>query len=1037
MKLHLPLSLRKGLLSLLPLAMTLACSTAQAGIRHSDVLLQTYTDFGQNKGRYVVGSQVNALLEHIRTTDGGIAIPYTDGQAPYIISNEQGMINFSATVDGGPDAAIGPNMIATVAHNSSNSASYGDRVVGSEHALNYQAIDIRGTGFRLVAPDGMWGDSHDYMLQRQSKVQTDVIWNPVSTITDASELWGDYVYHSGGGAMGDWVNGQVINSSGPYSYIIGGVMSVTNVIKYGTHGSFVVQQELGYGTASEGASDTHPLPNAAREGDSGSPVYIYNKTTKQYEYLGAQEGINTPSKNWTAGNTAWTLETMESLNERVDMSTVTTVYLNAVATQGETVTSGNYSTTLYSGDVTDADGNVLASYNGVQTGVNTWKDLSDLKDTQTWYAYDNDRLQVGVADLFYTENLVFDAAVGSVNSIVLKDTVDLGAGYAEFNNGKFTISSEGSENNQFDHAGYVINEGAEVHLQLRNADTRMTEWRRTGAGDLYIDGTGDTNALLNVGGSGTTYLQQKDGYAAYNVLVNTGATVQIADVKQIARDFTFGTGGGTLDMNGNSMDWYTTNENVAADGFSINALTEEALITNEAGTSRLTYKQSGDTTYLGSFRDTKEGALVIDYQGGAGSTWTLHSIHTDLSNNSASGLTVSSGTVLLVGTNTVHGMGSATGQIAARLERANDWHYADAAMNVTVKSGAEFELGSHARLSGKVTVESGATYTMRESVQNRYEYVEGGVKEEDTSQYAAYYGHKGDIQLDGSMAVEFSEGTTATTTHEGNISGNGSLSVTAGTSGGIFVLDGDNSGFTGAKNLVSGGLIGETATSLGDTSDNKWVVGADAWIASHGESGSELLEQVDGSSTGTLALSSDTEQQLDMSGHGSLFLGAEIGEKVQYGTLGTDKELTAYGNTWRLGGGGGELVVNFRLTGDNDLVLGATENSTGVVTLTNTQNSFSGSITFAGTGVVLNALDGTLGGAKVDLLYCNSFAAQSAASIASNLGTNSSGLLIADNFASDDIDMSNHSNLALGAMGQVNLAGSITVADGADYRLGL
>lgn len=190
MKLHLPLSLRKGLLSLLPLAMTLACSTAQAGIRHSDELLQTYTDFGQNKGRYVVGSQVNALLEHIRTTDGGIAIPYTDGQAPYIISNEQGMINFSATVDGGPDAAIGPNMIATVAHNGSNSASYGERVVGSEHALNYQAIDIRGTGFRLVAPDGMWGATHDYMLQRQSKVQTDVIWNPVSSITDADELWG-------------------------------------------------------------------------------------------------------------------------------------------------------------------------------------------------------------------------------------------------------------------------------------------------------------------------------------------------------------------------------------------------------------------------------------------------------------------------------------------------------------------------------------------------------------------------------------------------------------------------------------------------------------------------------------------------------------------------------------------------------------------------------------------------------------------------------------------------------------------------------
>lgn len=1037
MKLHLPLSLRKSLLSLLPLAVTIACSVAQAGIRHSDVLLQTYTDFGQNKGRYVVGARVNALLEHIRQAEGGIAIPYTDGQQAFVISNAQGMIDFSAAVDGGPDAAIGPNIIATVAHNGSNSASYGDRVVGSEHAINYQAIDILGTSFRLVAPDGMWGASHDYMLQRQSKVQTDVNWNPVSTITDADELWGAYVYHAGGGSMGDWVDGQVINSFGAYAYITGGVMSVTNVIKYGSSGSFVVQQDLWYGTAQEGASSTHPLPNAVRGGDSGSPVFIYNESTKQYEYLGAQEGIINPSKNWTSGNTAWTLEKMESFNEHVDMDTETTVYLNAVNTAGETIDDGNgYSTTLYSGVVTDAAGNVLASYNGVRTGLNTWKDLSDLKDTQNWYAYGNDRMQVGITDLFYTENLVFDAADGSENSIVLTDTVDLGVGYAEFNNGKFTITSEGTENNQFDHSGYVINKGAEVHLQLSNTDTRMTEWRKVGEGALYIDGSGNTNALLNVGGSGTTYLQQKDGYAAYNVLANTGATVQIADVTQIARDFTFGAGGGTLDMNGNSMDWYTTNTDVAAEGFSINALTEEAVITNGSGESTLTYKQGGNTTFLGSFRDTKDGALVIDYQGGTGSTWTLNSIRTDLSNNSASGLVVSSGTVQLVGTNTVHGMGSATGQSVARLERANDWHYADAAMNVTVKSGAEFELGSHARLTGKVTVEDGATYTMRESVQSRYEYVEGGAALEDTSQYAAYYGHKGDIQLDGSMVVEFCEGTTATTTHEGNISGNGSLSVTAGTSGGIFVLNGDNSGFTGSKELVSGGLIGETASALGDTTDNKWVVGADAWIASHGESGSELLGRVDGSSTGTLALSADTGEQLDMSGHTNLFLGAEVGKVVQYGTLGTTEELTAYGNAWHLGGGGGDLVVNFRLTGDNDLVLGATENATGVVTLTNTGNSFTGTITFAGVGVVLNALDGTLGGAQVDLQYGNAFAVQTADSIENNLQTTSSGLLLADNFADSNIDMSKHSSLALGALGQVNLTGDITVADGADYRLG-
>ena len=65
MKLHLNLSLRRALLA----AMAAVCSlsTAWAGIMHPDASLQTYTDFGQNRGRYVVGSSVNALLSHIRT----------------------------------------------------------------------------------------------------------------------------------------------------------------------------------------------------------------------------------------------------------------------------------------------------------------------------------------------------------------------------------------------------------------------------------------------------------------------------------------------------------------------------------------------------------------------------------------------------------------------------------------------------------------------------------------------------------------------------------------------------------------------------------------------------------------------------------------------------------------------------------------------------------------------------------------------------------------------------------------------------------
>lgn len=144
MKLHLPLSLYRAVLGVLLVANTVG-SVAYAATIHEDASMQTYTDFGQNLGRYVVGTSVNALVNHIRTTQGGIAITYTDGTAPFYISNEQGMIDFSATHDGGHSAMISPTFLATVNHNANINGEFSDRVVGSEHALSYSAVDIRGS----------------------------------------------------------------------------------------------------------------------------------------------------------------------------------------------------------------------------------------------------------------------------------------------------------------------------------------------------------------------------------------------------------------------------------------------------------------------------------------------------------------------------------------------------------------------------------------------------------------------------------------------------------------------------------------------------------------------------------------------------------------------------------------------------------------------------------------------------------------------------------------------------------------------------
>ncbi len=1032
MKLHLPIILRKLLLT----SLALLCTTTQAGIMHEDVHLQTYTDFGQNKGRYVVGTSVNDLVGFIREKENGIGISYVDGTPTFYISLDQGMISFAGTGDGGPYAAIAPNSVVTVAHNGSVSASYGERVVGAEHAVNYKSIDIRGTGFRHTAMD-------DYMLQRQSKLQVDTTWNPLAMVTTPEEkanLMGEYVYHSGGGTMGVWSDNKEVGLCGAYAYIIGGMFVTNDMTIPENEDKFVARQNMFYGDAARaGASIETPLPNGIRGGDSGSPTYRYNESLQRYEFLGTYAVCSGPSNNWSLSIPQWTVDTLESFGKSVEFGSENTVYLNAVATQGEYIEKDGYSTTIWSGTVQIGDTEERVQFSGLKSGLNTWADLSGIKDTQNWYAYDADvynpetnadgKLLQSVEDLFYTENLEFKAGSEAVNHIVLRDTVDLGVGYAGFEGGNFIISSESGENNVFNHAGYYVNEGATVHIQFTNPESYMTEWRKMGDGDLYIDGQGNTNALLNLGGTGRNYLQQQDGYAAYNVLVNTGATVVIADISQIKRDLTFGVGGGTLDMNGNDMDWYTTSD--AENGFTINALTEEAVITNSSGHVALTYKESGTTTYLGSFLDTEQGSLVIDYQGGG--KLSLHGIHTNLQNNSDSGFIVSNGEVELSGTNTVHGMGSRTGTNAQRAVVENDWHYADAAMDVTVKDGASFELGSHARLTGDVTVNEGGSFVMREGVQHRMEYVEGGVFLEDTYQYADFFGLKGNVKLAGAMRVEFSEGVDSRLTYNGNISGAGSLTVSLGTQGAILELGGDNTGFTGTKVIESGGVVLLGANSTGDTSANKWLVATDGWIANQSISSAQLLALVDEGSFGTLALSNDTTEQLDMSRHQGLTLGAETGKTVQYGEAGTQETLDAVQGAWRLGGAGGELVVNYKLSGENNLILGASSLSSGVVTLTNTQNDFSGDIIFTGKGIVLNAVDGALGNSELILSYGNGFGLTSADSITKNLGSASEGMVMVDAARDQQLDMSAHHSLAIAAENDVEFIGGITLSAGQGY----
>lgn len=829
MKLRLPVILRCVLLS--------AClmSAAEAAVRHTDVSLNTYVDFANNNGRYVAGV-TNAMLDYIRLRDGGVCISYTGGQPDYTLKH--GMISFDSVSDMGNMTVVGYNYAVSAAHNFSQMAptftrnDYGVGAANSQKYLaaeEYEVYSDGRQGFTFV--HHIAAGTNDYKLSRLIKLVTDV--TPAQMAGGAStDYKGELVYRVGGGQQ--WLrdeNGNVSDESSKDVYLVGGIAGITDWSSSGSD----IRHATVVGTTSwdkgAGVGDGTPLPFGSTEGDSGSPYFVWDGNT--YKFLSTHHGSTNDNKQTLSCEARdWTQSVIDADSVRVDMGRVSgSLEINGAEEMDDKGgISGVFNGTTVNvvaarGFLSHADGNLYdennnsVAFNGVATGQHTWKSLSALKDTNNWYAYGNEYLNatesvvivdkeaqaatgVTYAKLFLSQNLVFEAAKDDATyGISVTADTDLGAGYLHFAaNGKknvtFDVTPGGS--NLLNSAGYVVDAGVQVNIKLRNADADyMREWRKVGEGELKICGDGKNEIFLNVGGTGRTVLAQTNGYAAYNVVVNTGSTVVISDTEQIARDLTFANGGGTLDMNGNSMDWYTSGGQTR-DGFTIQALTEEALVANYNGKSVLRFKQDGNQTFVGSFADSDKSSLEVDYQGGG--TLTLNSIRTTLS-NADSGLTVSNGTVKLAGTLTVHGYGTVhtnyrENDTADFSTRENDWHYADAAMNVTVKDKATFELESHARLTGTVTVESGGTYVMHEGVQHAEEYIEGGEKTEKTADVADYYGHKGDVKLaDGAMMeVIFSDDTDTDMSYSGSVSGPGSLKIALGTDKAAFHMKGSIDG---------------------------------------------------------------------------------------------------------------------------------------------------------------------------------------------------------------------------------------------------
>ena len=627
---------------------------AYGGLMADSIDLQTYRDFAENRGVF-----------DIKAKD--IAIYDKEGNHVGTIPK---MMNFDGVADAhmGEAALVGgPGFIATVAHDYENpTITFTKRFGATQGTPFYDA-------YRSVVLKNGWGETqnylYDYRVQRLSKIVTEAEYAPYLTDPEyLDNMKGRLAVRAGAGIQAVAVGeGKQQTVGAPYNYLTGGTVVFEGQASVAGTGDPDPEDAKTYPAYRfwynfKKPSESSPLPSGSQPGDSGSPCYVFNENSGQWEWVGATQshggGGYGEFSQMRSGN-QWASDYVDSFNLAVSVS----------EGGGDVL----WNVTDADGSGTFVQGDAGTAYTGLASG------LRGDTSTQGTAASDD---QLGVCS-----NLIFD---GSGGTIVLQGSVDTGAGSVTFNR-DYVLSDGGNTSYRLNTAGFVVNKGATVTTLLTGASG--DEWRKIGEGNLVVSGHGNNAADINVGGSGLLVLD-RDGYAAHNVKINGGGVmVRLQGENQLSGEFIFGHRGGVVDMYGHDL--------------SLNAITHldsGAVFANLLGnsTATFTFTGTGEQKYLGGFADggsLQNGQLNVVYAPGTGegSVWNL------------SGLVLNAGTwdirggeVKVAGVHTLHAGGYVD---------ENDWQTAFfGAGTVQVNSGAQFTTGGHSQVASDIQVADGGAY---------------------------------------------------------------------------------------------------------------------------------------------------------------------------------------------------------------------------------------------------------------------------------------------------------------------------------------
>lgn len=511
----------------------------EAALVRDDVDYQIFRDFAENKGKFSVGA-TNVLVKDKNNKDLGTALP-----------NGIPMIDFSVVdVDKRIATLVNPQYVVGVKHvsngvselhfgnlngNMHNGNAKSHRDVSSEENRYYTVekneYPTKLNGKAVTTEDQAQKRREDYYMPRLDKFVTEVA--PIEASTDSSTAGTynnkdkyPYFVRLGSGTQFIYENGTRyelwLGKEGQKSDAGGyNLKLVGNAYTYGIAGTpYEVNHEndglIGFGNSNNVHSDPKgilsqdPLTNYAVLGDSGSPLFVYDREKGKWLFLGSYDfwaGYN--KKSWQEWN-IYKPEFAEKIYQQYSAGSL-------IGSKTDYSWSSNGKTSTITGG---------------EKSLNV--DLADGKDKPN-----------------HGKSVTFEGS----GTLTLNNNIDQGAGGLFFE-GDYEVKGT-SDSTTWKGAGVSVAEGKEVVWKVHNPNSDRLA--KIGKGTLIVEGKGENKGLLKVG-DGTVILKQKadanNKVQAFSQvgIVSGRSTLVLNDDKQVdPNSIYFGFRGGRLDLNGNSL----------------------------------------------------------------------------------------------------------------------------------------------------------------------------------------------------------------------------------------------------------------------------------------------------------------------------------------------------------------------------------------------------------------------------------------------------------------------------------------------------